>query len=171
MSDPDLQQKLTAPLRMLQMIVVAMVVGLVIFLVVAVLLSRNGGMMKPGEGETPIVTYVAVFFAITAVGVASFLPKVIVGNRLRAIAGMEPGEDAEQLIAVFNSTFIIRAAVTEAPGLFLLVSYMVEGQQIALLLAIASIVLLAFMFPRRDAVAAWLDQQLRTIEDLRVQMR
>jgi hypothetical protein len=80
-------------------------------------------------------------------------------------AGMSPpATDAERLAFVYSTQKIMGAAMNEGCAFFALIAYMIEGNAIALGLALLLIAGVALRFPRRDQVAAWIDDQLGRLD-------
>ncbi len=176
MSDPNLQDKLAQPIQVLQIIVGAMVLGIVAFLAVIIALRAGGQAFGAPAATGSLITYVAIAYAVGAVLVRAIIPSVVTSagrqKILRETAGSADDGDAaggnggevDKLLGVFRTKTIITAALFEGAGLFVVVAYMIEGTSLALLGAIVLAVLLAYHFPTRSAAAGWIEDQRRLLE-------
>ena len=171
------QDRLAAPTRQLQVIVFAMTVGCVIFMAIAVAL--HGGMMA-GAPEMPIISYLALAMcASVALARAVIVPTItsrgcdaIARGQCRSTAspsdtGAAPSDDLMLLGRFYTTTTIVGAALFEGGTFFLLVSYLVEGQMVSLIAAMAMTVAIAMHFPTRSRVAAWIESKSERIDQQR----
>jgi hypothetical protein len=184
MADPDAQDRLGQAVRMLQLITVAMVMGVVTFLMVAMVLRATGTAAMPKEGAQPVVTFVAVIMAVVMLVAQSIVPGLMVkaGRQKLAQARPGPGDDgadamskpngeAQELIRIFASMTIVGIAMIEAPALLAVVAFMIEGKQLALLLAVGLVIILGYRIPTKIRAADWMDLQRRQLEQERLSQR
>lgn len=175
MSDPEPAKIPAQKLRALQIVIAAMLMGVVTFLLVAAVVRSTmpaGDQAK--DGPELIITWVAVVVAIGSVMAASLLPGMVVraGRRRLAldISGRD-GTDAPdgtaveaELVKLFSIKTIIGGAALEGAALFAIVAYLVEGNLYAVVAAVALALLLAYHLPTQARAADWLDLQCRALE-------
>jgi hypothetical protein len=171
--------------RVLQIIISALVTGMVVFLAI-VLFLRVGSTAKVLVGgqppaavpaapaqelALPIITLVALVFAAIDVPLSIFVPKLIADTACKALAAAKgpegppsTAEDVAALVSAYQTKTIAGAALNEGAGFLALIAYMLEGQLIALAVAVALIVGVALRFPRRAAVEQWVDDRLARVQ-------
>lgn len=163
-SDQDMIDQFT---RICQIIVGALVSGVVIFLGIAA--SIDLGIRRPAD---PFITYTAIAFAAVVLPLSIVVPGIIAARGRRAIAAgkstLPPppgiGPDAlateiSQLAAVYQQQLIIGAAMNEGLAFLAAMAYLIEKSPIALGLAILLVLGLMLRFPTRRRVELWIDQQ------------
>jgi hypothetical protein len=123
-----------------------------------------------------VLTVAAFTIAVVLVPLSLVVPRLTVDAARKQIAagkwstgkqppGMPPPTtDAERLAFVYQTQKIMGAAMNEGCAFFALIAYMIEGNVIALGLALLLIAGVALRFPRRDQVAAWIDDQLGRLD-------
>lgn len=181
MSDPRWQDELTPIVRQLQIIVGALTAGCVTFLIIALLVT--GG--KAVEGETPMVTCVAVAFAVMALITRMVVAGIMVSHGRRTILqtsrrspqdqGLQPADanspkrtaDARKLFPLLINSTIVSAALLEGAAFFALIAYILEQSPLSLIVAIVLIVGLAFYMPTRSRAVHWIEDQLRLLQEER----
>ena len=161
--------------RTLQIIVLALTLGLVSFLAVVLCLPTRAKRPAQGPVVLPVLTVAAFTVAVVVVPLSLVIPRLMVDAARKQIAagkwtaklppGMPPPTtDAAQLAMVYQTQKIVGAALNEGAAFFALLAYVNEGNIIALVLAVLLIVGVALRFPRRDQVAAWIDNQLGQLD-------
>ena len=185
MSDSSWQDGLGPLIRTEQIIVGALIVGAVLFLVVAAI-AASQDVSDMGEDETMSLVFnlVLVFFLISAMlgrlivpasMVAAARRKIIAGN-WSPVEGPHQGEllsiiertgDAGRLIAVHHTKTIVGAALVEGVTFFAIMVYMLTQSTFGLAVACAMIAVQAALFPTRGRVFDWIEAQLRRIEEER----
>ena len=172
MSVPDDQPLIAANLRVMQIIIFAMTMGLVFFLAIVVFLSLQEPAAPPPQ---PLITYLALAFAATAVPASVIVPRLMVAAARKQIAkgtwiapsGQSivppPVDEAGKLVLVYQTQMIVGAALNEGAAFFALIAYLLEHSPIALGLAIVLILGVAARFPTRAKLDAWLDEQLQQV--------
>jgi hypothetical protein len=171
------QDRLAAPTRQLQIIVFAMTAGCVMFMAIAVVLR---GSIAADPPDVPIVTYVALAICAGVALARAVIVPTITSRGCDAIArgqcgstaspsdtGAAAGDDLMLLGRVYTTTTIVGAALFEGGTFFLLVSYLVEGQMVSLIAAMAMTVAIALHFPTRSRVAAWIESKSERIDQER----
>jgi len=170
MLDTQAKQQLAVMVRTAQIIVGALVMGVLTFGVVVVSGLAGGG---GAQGNT--LTLLAVGFAAAALVLCLLVPNLFASAQRRKIAagtwgstsapGPAPDSDAGKLAMLYQTKLIIGAAMLEG-GCFLgLVAYMLERQWPSL--AMAGVLLLALIahLPTYGRVEAWIEDQLRRVQE------
>lgn len=168
MLNEQIQQQLAATVRTAQIIVGALVMGVITFGVVVVSGIAGG----PG-GQGNLLTLLAVGLGAADLVLCLLVPNLLVAAQRRKLAagnggspaGADPATDAGQLALLYQTKLIIGAAMLEG-GCFLgLVAYMLERQLPSL--AMAGVLLLALIahLPTFGRVQAWIDDQLRRLDE------
>ena len=183
MADLSWHQDAAKTARILQFIVGAMILGLAVFLVIAL----GIGPLNKSPHSFPAVTVLCLIaFMLVAVGLVarSIVLRVltakarweIVAGTYRPIGGnqwafLAPAaetegsvRDARYLLTLFQIRTIISAALCEAWAFFAIIAYLVEGNYLSLALGIAIILFLGAHFPSSDRVIRWVDWELETLE-------
>ncbi len=154
----------------MQIIAVALVIGLMTFLVVIlyiVQVQNQGRGTTPPQGA-PLISLIAAGF-LGVLAIASFLvPAAIMRSTLQRIAagtwkpapGMEvPATDAGKLMVLYQTTLIVGLAMLEGPGFFGGIAYLLEAQAFALGIVAVGIILMLARFPTESRVRRWLEVQ------------
>jgi preprotein translocase subunit SecY len=157
------------PFLAMQIIAFALIQGVVVFGIVAVVMGLN---REPGD---PFITYIAAGFGALMIVMRLVVPPIIansmVGRLCRETSGLnEPGqrddERRRQLTAIYQSTMIIGMAFLEGAAFFNLVAYLSEVSPISLVVAGILLALMALAFPSRSRVETWIDDQMRMLQTL-----
>ena len=171
------QDDLTPRVRQLQIIVGALTAGCLFFLAITLVVPMPGG---PANGQVPLVTYVALAFAASALVLRVVVPNLIVSAGLRRIAPGDRGspsrssdgrenaspDEAElvrTLFGLLQTRTIVAGALLEGSAFFLLVAYLVERSPLALGAALALIIGLALHIPTVGGTAHWVEDQLAQV--------
>jgi len=186
--EPACKDAIARQVRIPQIIVGALAAGPVFFLVIVIVLVQQGFSGTTDIG--PILTYLAVAFAVLAVSARLIVPNLIVARARRGILSgtwhspqsvysqsqhpqpaqedlarfFEQTGDAGKLFYVFHTRTIVAAAILEGTAFFGLIAYLSEGSLVALVLAVAMIIAVAAHFPTRSGVLEWIEGQLRLLE-------
>ena len=188
MLEPACREEIARRVRTSQIIVGALVAGPLVFLVIVFVVIQQG---FAGVPETaPILTYIALAFAFSAVLARLIVPNLIVAqSRRNIIQGtwqmpvsahsqsgysqtvqedfarfIEQTGDAGRLLFVFQTRTIVAGAVLEGAAFFALITYMIERSPLALIVAVLLILGVALHFPTRSGVIRWIEDQLRLVE-------
>lgn len=177
---PGWQTMVGRATRVAQIAVSAMAAGALTFLVVA-LWARWG---RPPAAGHPILTWIAVALAVAMTVVRLTVPPMMVAHRRAAIARgqfrLQPGQqspqfrqflektgDAGLLWLVYISKLFVAGVPLETAAFVAVAAYLVEGNPWALGAAVVLIASLAMMIPQRETVVAWIEDQLRLVEQER----
>ncbi len=179
MFDADQDPALAARLRPLQIIVVAMALGVLAFLLVALLLPRDAT-----DERLPIISYIAIGYGLLACLAVSPITKAVVSSARRKIAREAPatagdankgdaGEaefaksDLGKLVGLLAVKTLVNGAVYEGAALFLCVAYILDHGPLTALLAVLLAAGVLSQTPTRDRAHRWLDDQRRQLEQER----
>lgn len=158
----------------LRIITLAMTAGLLVFIVVAAMVvgapkapePANPGV--PADKAMPVLTVAAIAAAAILLPLSVAIPGILGDARRRTLALAKPSSaDVPALIQIQQTKLILGAALTEGPGFFAVIAFMVERNPIALALALLIVFFLALRFPIHARVVHWLDGQLDRLENER----
>jgi hypothetical protein len=178
MSDAQKQDQQARVLRTSQIIVAALLLGCVLFLVIALAVANMGAKLGPAaaEPEPPLITYVAIGYAVVSVLLLLVVPAVVVSAGRRALTQAgdpsdarrpEPSSTTEGLTRLWLTKTIITGALIEGSTFFLLVAYLVEQSSLSLVAAMVTIVVLALQVPTSSRMSGWMESQLMLVEQER----
>ncbi|MFQ5489203.1 MAG: hypothetical protein ACE5GE_00665 [Phycisphaerae bacterium] len=162
-----------APLRTVQIIVMAMCAGCVASGAVAVLLHRTLADTSPKSQPAAWVTMIAVAYAASMLPVGFLLPAWLTSGQIRRVsvqaAGSEdPNRDAAWLAKAFVTETIIGAALVEGAALFGSVAYLVEGDTLSLAAGGVMLAVLIGRFPTQNRLTGWLTARLQQLKEARL---
>jgi hypothetical protein len=170
-----------ARLRTMQIIVGAILMGLVTATAIMVVLVAQNGAPRGQPNNfngLPLVTIImAGLFAVCFIA-RLFVVRATLRSAIERAAAVkaEPAPDdddplasgdATQLLAARQTTIIVSCAMLEGPGLGAAIAYMIEGQPFALLIVLAAAVGIALQFPTRERIRNWLEYHLALVAELR----
>jgi len=160
MSSQD-EAALAGRLRSMQIIVLALSMGVISFLAIAIGMRATNA-MPPRAGD-PIITYVGLAVGCMQVVLAQFIPNMIAEQQRKKLGqGTMPEGATDEMTAlwgIYAVRMLIGAALLEGACFFLLIAYLVEGQRVAPLMAGTLLVMLIFRMPTRGRVEAWVERQ------------
>lgn len=171
MTAPE-QQDLVSRQNLLQLqIIVGALIGGCLFFVAIAVVARLQGAFGPAEPR-PIVTYLAIGFAVLALVARMIVPAAIVSGGLRRLAARQteqpdPAETMRELWQLLTSRTIVSAALLEGATFFALIAYLVKGASLALLVAALLIVGLGTHIPTRSTAEGWIDRQRAVLQQER----
>ena len=189
MTDPDALRPLV---RICQIIIAALIAGVLFFLTVTLFITHVimppaapvGGMAAGGGSlPLPLITLIAVAMAVINLAMSFVVPKLVVDQGRRKIAGegpdavmktdpsspkqLYPAGYTDKLAALYQTQLIIGAALLEGAAFFAVIAYLLERSPIALLTALVLLGVMFTRFPTGDRVNNWLDQQLSMLQEER----
>jgi hypothetical protein len=166
MDRPDQGGGLEARLRVLQIIIVALLNGVILLAAVAIVLHAQG--VAPFTPNSQVISYIALGQAVLILMVRSVvLPAVETGARKRLVAAR--GKIGSGLLGLFATRTILGAALLESVAFMFLIAYMVEGPVWTLAGGLVFAALIAALhFPTRDRVERWIERQRDALELERV---
>jgi hypothetical protein len=177
MSNSDENAFLAARVRTMQLILVAMLMGCVTFMGIALFWRQANG-NAPAAG--PIITYVALAFAVMALTGSLLMSSLATASGRRKLAQQSgpaktgsayadpTSDDKRKLLELMATVFIIAAAPLEGGIFFLLISYMVEGSFLAIVGALILLAVLASKFPTQQRTERWLELQQELLQQERM---
>lgn len=140
-------------LRVCQMMMAAMIVGIVIFAVVAVTMGLDGK-MQAQQGQSSYLYPVLIAFAAGGIFASLIIHPIMLKQARQAVQAVpiESPENEATGIALryWQTNTIISAAIAESLGFFAIVVYMISGSKPVLLMAGLSLALLVMRFPLRS---------------------
>jgi hypothetical protein len=164
----------------MQIIVAALVMGCVVFAIVAIVVSAS----MAANDDSKLITYLALGVAVFAMIPRAVAPTIMVSAGRKKILEQLKGKSAQgdagtrtvrfdeledeagrHAIPLLQGKLIVSAALIEGPTFLLLVAYMLERSPIALAAAGFMVLLLAMHFPTFDRAAEWIDGQLRSLKE------
>ncbi len=161
-------------LRTNQIIIGALVMGIVVFLVI--LLVVFGARVEPLDGQA-MISFVMAGFAANLLIIRLIAPALIVNSvRGKIAAGTwDPSHgnpqfqvastDEGKLLQLFQTKTIVGAAILEGAAFGNLVAFLLEGQVYTLVIAVLFALGILVSFPTRNGLAEWLDNQLRRMKE------
>jgi hypothetical protein len=167
-------------LRTSQIITLALVGGVAIFLVIVLAFNRRPAFDAAAMGldEKALVTLLALFYGLLAMVVSAFLPGLVVRNGLRQIASeVGPGITQQpagpvhpqvegRLLVLFQTTQIVTMAVLEGAVFFCLIAFFMEGKTLVLVLALILVGRMLAGFPTSGKLDVWLEQRRIELADI-----
>lgn len=172
MIDEKIKQQIAGVVRTSQIIVAALVMGVVTFAAVVVFFISRGPAAKGS-----LLTLLAIVFAGATLVLGFVIPQLITAANRRKIAagtwtsspnqGLVPDSDTGKLALTYPAKMMVGAALFEGGCFFALVAYMLEGQPLSLGVAAVLLLCLLAHFPTLGRVEAWIEEQLRRVEDER----
>lgn len=169
---PDETEAVLSPsINVLRIIVAALCMGVATFAVIVLFVIKSDA-----EPQLGMLTMLSGAFGAGAVVLSFLLPRLIARTSRQQIAAgtwqsgqpQTPDTDAGKLMAVYQTTTIIGAAILEGASFLALVAYMTERHPMSLAVAAILFVGLLLHFPTRTGIANWIDHQSRAIEDDRM---
>ena len=167
--DENPPKDLSIAVRTMQIIILALTMGLLSFFAIVCFVMPGG--MRGDFGAMPLLTCTGLGLAVTMIGVRWIVLQVMTASARRAILRDTPDSDrgsssselpdraAGQLVALYQTRMIVGAALLEGACFFLLVAHMVEHSPWSLAVAIVMILGVVAHFPTPDRVAGWVEQQ------------
>jgi hypothetical protein len=160
--------------RVMQIILLALVGGCLIFMIIAVIIRQGGG-MNP-LARDPIITYIALAFGVIVLVNSFILSKVMTSKgRLRIIESpkTDPAtgtihDETTDLYDLYQTRMIVTAAPREGGAFFLLIAYLIEGNIWSLLGAGLMVIILLAMFPTVTTVNRWVEEQQELLQQERM---
>jgi uncharacterized membrane protein len=134
-----------SPLKTLRSIFLALLAGQCLFMVAVLSITQNKG-LSFNTAADPLL------FVAPVIAIASLVAGPIISNKVLADAANK--ETVREKLMVYQTAFIIRAALLEGASLLSIVSYMKSGN--LFYIAIAGLMILIFitLYPTNDRVTA-----------------
>ncbi len=148
MSEDSWREEIAPMVRTSQIIVGALITGVLVFFTVASVLVVQGTFNGEGPGDD------SMLFAMN-VNLVVFLCGVMIARMI------VPG------LIVFQARTIVAAALLEGLAFFATIVFMITQSMIGLTIATVMVFGLMLHFPTRSGVTHWIDEQLALIEQER----
>ncbi len=148
---------------------VALCMGVV--MATAILASVRLAGNQPPPPPTPLISYVALSFAVLALLLSFVVPKVMAAGWVREFASgkqpvppvTEPGNLAGWL-GMYQIYSLIGMALLEGAAFFQLIAYFIEGQPWSLGIGLGLLVVMLTRFPTQSGIERWVTAQREKIE-------
>jgi hypothetical protein len=166
----------------MQIIVFALVMGIVSFLGVVVFIRHGPNPPNAANNTGPMLTYLGIGFAALMLVLHFVLPLLFVSNVRRLIvkgawnpAGrgdpvsaehLSRMSDADKLCSLFplyQSQLIVSAAVLEGAAFFNLIAYLLEGDVVSLVVVGLLLAVMLVRFPTNNRAERFLSEQLELL--------
>lgn len=154
--------------RVLQIVTIALSLGIVGFLVVVLVLHQQG--LFPGPApQPPIIPLAAVLQFVMIFAVWLFLPAILLRQGVIRIARDQPDalRDTQKLLNLKHTSQIVGCALLEGAAYMALIGYLMERQAYTLGIGLTCLLLILVTFPTHDRIKHWLMVQQDRLEELR----
>lgn len=170
-TDNTLQDRLAEPVRTMQIISAALIMGPIAFAIVVLAIGDQGpGDPAPIQGQAAAAPAVDPLQTIgLVVGLVAIFAQNVLG-RVVSEAGVKAaltadGDRVESLAGAYQTGLIVALAVNEGAAFLNLIAYMISPSVWNLAMAGLLIVSNAVKFPTVGRVATWIEMRERRIED------
>lgn len=164
--------------RVMQIIAAALLMGVLVFLGVALFLVQREGRGLNPPGELPYVSYFGLLYSAALLFAWALIPASLARRQVRHVAAgtWAPGPatvspramtDAERLLAVYQTKNLVGWALLESIGFFGCLAYLLEAEPFALSFVASAVVLLLLSFPTRGRTLRWLEVQQSRVAEIR----
>lgn len=150
-------------IRAAQIICGAMVMGILIFMVIA--LSSPGDGKRVGAGPLPMVSMVGLGAAVVNFLLQFIIPGIVASFQINKLKVEAVADRSADLFSIFQIRMIIRLALLEGASLFNLIGYMVERQWWTIAIVALLLTNMILCFPTLNQFDSWADDVRRTIEN------
>jgi hypothetical protein len=159
----------------LQIIVFSLVSG-VLFFAGIVLFLRPGEIVDEGAQINTIMAGGAAVLGLLA---SVIVPRILRNKMRQAIVAGEPSGpesphsiaanlgDVGSLVAVYQTTLIVGAAILEGAAFYNLIAYQLERQSISMIGVAMLLIAMFTKFPTRTAIENWVNDELKQIQSQR----
>jgi hypothetical protein len=175
----EVERRVLAP----QIIAVVVFEGSVAFLAVALVLVHLNH-LEPNRNVAGVMDLVLIVLLIGDLAARLVVPGILVARSRRKIAAgtwsppnhggasdlaafIERTGDAGRLLFVYQTRTILCCGLLDGVVFFAIVVYMLTQSMLGLVVAVVSILALAFHIPTRSGVSHWIEDQLLHIEQER----
>jgi hypothetical protein len=153
--------ELTQRLRAAQIICVAMVMGSIAFLIVALVIPERP---KPPIGAYPVISYMGVAGAAIQILLRFIVPSLSASSYLKQLSPGSKDFDA-QLFTIFQTRMVVGLALLEGGSFFNLVAYLIECQWWSLVVVGVLVFLMMSMFPTLGQFESWAEATKRDLQN------
>lgn len=149
----DDRNQLVQQVRVMQIIVFALAMGVVTLgLVVLLVVGPSERQEVPGKEFEPFISYVGAAAAVVCTVVGVVLPR-------------QMSRQMPHTVETYQTTLIIGAALFEGPAFLNVMAYMLEGQAFSLAIAAVLLVFILLLFPTASRVEEWIENHRRREEE------
>jgi hypothetical protein len=171
MLSQDQKDFLAQSTRIMQVIGGSLIAGILLFLVVAY------GTAKPNPDASDTISLAAAAAGFLSVGVSFVVSKLLADQSIAARSRVDDQALSSHrqegdvgpvafLAGVYQTSFIVGAAVLEGAAFFNLVTYFTGGQLYSIAVAVMLAVGIALRIPTRRRVETWVADKLREHREL-----
>ncbi len=156
--------KFEAAVRGMQIIAVALMMGVLMFLGVVLVLTQGDISGKP---ET--LTMMAAGFGFLMIVLHFVIPAISFRNQLRqavaeGLAQKSDDERTQRVVGIYQATLIVGLALLEGAAFFNLIAMMAEHCVASLGVVTLLVCLMLVKFPTRSKVSWWVEDKLRELQ-------
>ena len=156
--------KFDASVRTVQIIALALIMGVVIFLGVVLVATASRI-----DDSPEMITKIAAGFAFLMLVNHFVIPPIIVKAQLKQAiaAGLNQKQDDDKIqecCGVYQTQLIVGFALLEGAAFFNLVALMLEHCVASIIVVTLLLLLMVAKFPTRDKVSFWVQDKLRELQ-------
>ena len=165
----DLQSlgpKFDQQLRVMQIIAVALMMGVLMFLGVVLVMTQGDvfGMQQPG-----LITIIAAGFAFIMIVNHFVIPSIIANAQLKRLAGggtsdAEKEQRIASLASVYQVQLIVGLALLEGAAFFNLIALMIGKSAASIAVVVVLLSLMLLKFPTRTKVTWWIQDRISELQ-------
>jgi hypothetical protein len=157
--------ELKSQLRVMQIIVGALALGVINFLVVVLVIATKN---EAGPVDVPLLTYLSAGVAAAAAFASIVVPMILAGSVRRSFSNDTDGTNIRALAQIYQTQLIIRCAILEGAAFFCIVAYMHERHVIGLIAAGLLLLMLLAQFPTASRLEAWVENERVVADQMRL---
>jgi hypothetical protein len=147
---------LTPRIRVMQLIITALVMGVLFFMGIAIFQRASGN--PPVSADQTLLT-IALAVAAVMVFARCVVPGWMTSSARRQLLRQKAEIQDGRLLNIYQTQMIAGAALLEGPIFLLLIVYLIQGQLLSLAAGVLLTVGLALQFPTLAGVERWLERQ------------
>jgi hypothetical protein len=144
--------------------------GMVIFAVIAAFARKDKGLLAADPFATgDFLVLFGLGFAALELVLSFVVPPFIARSALAKVPRPDKGNkpspgweewppNTPELWGIYQTAFIVRAALLEGAGFFNLIAFLTSGSALSLLAAAVILVALIMLFPTQAAIRSWVGQ-------------
>ncbi len=160
MNTPGTPRDTKPTIAQAQIIVLALIMGIVLFAVVAYVVSPLDGPSEGIDAAEPAIPMFPLILAVqgTMAIAAAFFLRGVLAQRVKPRREEARGEVREGVMpAELLTATIVSAALVESLGLLGCVGYLLDAQMAYLAAPVVAVALMAFWLPSKSSVENWLE--------------
>ena len=160
---PTNNQSAAQIIRISQFVCAAMVTGVLVFMIVALLIGH--GANPVAAGKSSIIPLFAVLVAVNNVVMLYLISGFVVKSMTKTMNAEQFTERSPKLAGIFQVRMIIRVALLEGAAFFNLIEYLIDRQWWSVAVAGVLIAIMLMNFPTMNQFDGWADELRRSIEN------